>query len=909
MRFLIILSILILTGSSFGQKIHISGQVQDTLNSRGVEYAVVMAVRVKDSVLINFVRTDWKGEFKLDLPRDTFQVFITHPNFEQREFFIFGNASTKDLDFGRIILPPKGEELKELVVFSNNQPIYFKGDTLVMVADSFKTAANANVEDLFKKLPGFEVDNSGKIVVHGKEVNKVYVDGDEFFGTDPTVATKNLPASAIENVEVYEQKVEGDNTEETEKVINLKLKEDAKQGYFGKINGASDFNNYYEGEFLVNKFNGSQKISVFGLFTNTPRSEFNMRDRFQYGLTEEYGLRDEDWNYVYEPQIGNLGEGVPQKAKTGFYYTDKIGKKVEIGTNFTYDNQQVLSRKESFTQYNLSDTTYFNSKLDSTLQMQEAYALNFKLEWKIDSLTKLDIVPRVKQIQNQTFEYSVTDFYSEDNVNTRSTEIDYSENMIFQEGSLLVDLEKNFEKKNRKLEATYQIKHQSNSSKDYLSNKDRDMVELVDYSNLDQTKNGKSVFLQHFANLQFTEPISKKVMLEVSYAYQVASGYNKKYTFDNDGTDYNLLNTTYTSDFDNTTSNQKIGGKVIFGHKIHQIIAGAYYNITDINSTDVFTDSSLHKNLGNILPYFKYRIKFSQSKQLTFKYISNVQNPSISQLQPIPNNRNINNIKLGNINLISEVSNQASVNYFTYKATSGSHRYVGMNYTWYKNPLSNGLYYDNQGRVINQTINVSGGEMLTGYFGGQFPFLKQLLKFSPNINYIRNVNISEINFVESTNENNSIYTNLVAQMITDSVEIFAGTEIGYNYAKTALSDTWQKYSTQTYKAGFEWKLRGKIEIGSEVRYIVNTQRANGYDLTYLLWDASISKMFLPKENLIISFEANDILNQNISNTRSIYNNTIVDTKTNIIGRYLLLRAVYKFNVLKGQKNDDDLLKD
>lgn len=897
---------MIMTGVS-AQDIKLSGQVQDTLNDRGLENAIVMAVRVQDSVLTNFTRTNWKGEFVLNVPRDTFQVYITHPDFEQREFFVFGNDQSKDLDFGKVILPAKGEELKELVVFSNNEPIYFKGDTLVMVADSFNTSVNANVEDLFKKLPGFEVDNSGKIVVHGQEVNKVYVDGDEFFGTDPTVATKNLPANAIENVQVYEEKVEGDNTEETEKVINLTLKEDAKKGYFGKVNGASDFSNFYEGEFLVNKFSGSQKISVFGLFTNTPRSEFNMRDRFQYGLTEEYGLRDEDWNYVYEPQIGNLGEGVPRKAKAGFYYTDKIGKKLEVGTNFTYDNQQVLSKKESYTQFNLADTTYYNGQIDSTIQQQEAYALNLKLEWKIDSLTKLDIVPRVKQIHNQIEEYSESKFYSEENSNNRITDNFYEENVIFQEASLLLNLDKEFKKKNRKLELTYQIKNQTNRSKDYLINTDFNVLDSTLYSSTDQTKNGKTAFTQHFGEVSFVEPLHKKLSLEVSYAYQMADGYNSKYAYDYGIEDYTELNSTYTSDFDNVTTNQKAGGKLTFGHKIHQIIGGAYYNLTDINSTDNFSDSSLRKTLGNVLPYFKYRIKFSQAKQLTFKFVSSVTNPTITQLQPLPNNRNINNIKLGNINLISEVSNQASATYFAYKATTGSHRYFGADYTWFKNPLSNALYYDNFGRAINQTVNVSAGESFTAYAGGSFPFFKQLFKFNPNINLIRTVTMSEINFVESANENNSAYVNLSIKYIADSLEFFVGTELGLNYAKTALSDEWQNYSTQTYKGGFTLRLKGKIKIESQVSYILNTQRADGFDLNYTLWDASVSKMFLPKENLIISLEANDILNQNISNRRSIFNNVIVDSKTNIIGRYILLRAVYKFNVLKGQNNEDDLL--
>jgi hypothetical protein len=866
-----------------------------------------MAVKVSDSVLTNFTRTNWKGEWELSVPRDTFQIYITHPDFEEREFFVFGNSGSKDLDFGKIILPAKGEELKELVVFSNNQPIYFKGDTLVMVADSFKTSANANVEDLFKKLPGFEVDNSGKIVVHGEEVNKVYVDGDEFFGTDPTVATKNLPANAIENVQVYEEKVEGDNTEETEKVINLTLKEDAKRGYFGKVNGASDFTNFYEGEFLVNKFSGHQKISVFGLFTNTPRSEFNMRDRFQYGLTEEYGLRDEDWNYVYEPQIGNLGEGLPRKAKAGFYYTDKFGKNLEVGANFTYDNQYVLATEESYTQFNLTDTTYYNSQKDSSIQQQNAYALNLKFEWKIDSLTKLDIVPRVKQIQNETEEYTESNFFSEENTNNRSTDNYYDENVIFQEGSLLLNLNKDFKKKDRKLEATYQVKNQTNSSKDYLINEDLNVLDSTLYSSTNQTKNGKSSFIQHFGEVNFTEPLHEKLKVEVSYAYQMAKGFNAKYAYDYNGEGYNLLNDTYTSDFDNVTTNQKAGGRLIFGHKIHQIIGGAYYNHTDINSVDNFSDSSLRKTLGNVLPYFKWRIKFSQAKQLSFKYVSSVSNPTIAQLQPLPNNRDINNIKLGNINLISEVTNTANVNYFTYKATSGSHRYVGAEYKWFKNPLSNALYFDDFGRAINQTVNVSGGESMMAYFGGSFPFYKQIFKFDPNINFIRTLSVSEINFEETTNENNSMYANLNLRYISDSLEIYGGAELGLNYAKTAFSDVWQNYSTQTYKAGFNLKLRGRMMIESDISHILNTQRADGFDLTYTLWDVSVSKMFLAKENLIISVEAKDLLNQNISNRRSIFNNMIVDSKTNIIGRYILLRAVYKFNVLKSQHDEDDLL--
>jgi hypothetical protein len=114
-------------------------------------------------------------------------------------YFVFGDKKNLEYDFGKIILQPKNVSLDEVTIFAFKDPIYYKGDTLIYTADSFKTKANATVEDLLKKLPGLKVDKDGKITSQGKAVDKVLVDGDEFFGGDPTVATRNLNAKADEN--------------------------------------------------------------------------------------------------------------------------------------------------------------------------------------------------------------------------------------------------------------------------------------------------------------------------------------------------------------------------------------------------------------------------------------------------------------------------------------------------------------------------------------------------------------------------------------------------------------------------------------------------------------------------------------------------------------------------------------
>src|SRR3989338_9089641 len=132
-------------------------------------------------------------------------------------------------------MPEKSTGLGEVVIYANKNPIYYRGDTLIYVADSFKVKENAVVEDLIRKLPGMKIDENGKITSQGKEIGQVLVDGDEFFGNDPTIATKNLAADGAETVQVYEKDSE-DGSDEKIQVVDLKLKEEAKKGYFGKVN-------------------------------------------------------------------------------------------------------------------------------------------------------------------------------------------------------------------------------------------------------------------------------------------------------------------------------------------------------------------------------------------------------------------------------------------------------------------------------------------------------------------------------------------------------------------------------------------------------------------------------------------------------------------------------------------------
>src|SRR5688572_31730506 len=231
--------LLFIASSAFTQTQTLKGTLKDTSESRNLINTVISILNKKDSVLVKFARADKNGNFTIEgIKEGSYILMITHPFMGD----YFDNVEVKadtPLDLGNVHLTPKSKLLAEVIVKSGS-PIKIKGDTTVYTADSFKVRPGANVEELLRRLPGIQVDKDGQITAMGERVRKVLVDGEEFFGSDPGIATKNLRADVVKEVEVFDKK--SDQAEFTgiddgvkDKTINLKLKDDKKKGYFGKI--------------------------------------------------------------------------------------------------------------------------------------------------------------------------------------------------------------------------------------------------------------------------------------------------------------------------------------------------------------------------------------------------------------------------------------------------------------------------------------------------------------------------------------------------------------------------------------------------------------------------------------------------------------------------------------------------
>ncbi|MES2592747.1 MAG: outer membrane beta-barrel family protein [Bacteroidota bacterium] len=900
--FLIVLSV-----DAFSQKMSIAGNVQDTTAKVPVESGVVMAVRLKDSILIAHTRTDAKGAFRLKLPIDTVHIIISHPKFGDQSFYVFGSTSNYEFDFGKIILPPKSHSLQEIVIYAYKDPVYYKGDTLIYTADSFKVKPNATVEDLLKKLPGIKVDSEGKITAQGKKVDQVLVDGDEFFGTDPTVATQNLNAKAIESVQVYEKKNEtaSDDGKETVQVMNLKLKEDAKKGYFGKLSGASDFQKFYEGEVLANKFNNRQKISVFALGSNTPRSSLGWGDIYKYGLNNEMNLSFGEDGEMYRSSMNNQNVGVPRTLKTGVYYTDKISPKTKITSNYTYNNYSLTTGSETTSQYFLNDTSYKTKNISLSNQLNESHTINFNIVQKLDSLTDLEIIPKLKLNASKTNRYEVTDFLTSTDTLTRRTEIANNNKASGYDLNTIAKLTRKFKKRDRLFVASYNYILTDNISNGKLiSNNIYFNNSIIANDSINQQKISAGNSQSHNATLTYTEPITKKIKMEFSYDLNYNLNLQDKKTLNYANGEYAIYDSLFTNNFENIRLTNRLSAKYIYEVKKQRFIVGTKLRQVSITSNNLITNQTINQSVNNVLPFIKYLYKFSDSKRLNIQYTTNSNQPSIDQLQPVQDNTNPNQIKKGNPNLLPTFKQDFSLSYSTHKPISGSYFWTDMSYSITNNAFANAIEYDTIGRTITTPVNVNGNYNADLEMSGTFPIVPRLFNLSPELSFNYNSYSNFINSQRNITKTANTSAGLSTQLQLDTLDFSVGYSIDYNAPSSSLNPANNKpYSTHKINANLSLRLPFKCALETDFVYTINTQRTQGYNINYFIWNASLKKTFFKNENFILSIDAVDILNQNINTSRTIQDNVITDNKTNIISRYILLKAVYKFNSNKIKENE------
>lgn len=888
------------TCTLYSQTIHIEANVTDTNSTTGIPDVKVMLVRLRDSVLVAHQNTDKNGHFEFsNIPIDTFRLIVEHFKYETRDFYFLGSEENHDFTLNNLVLLERGKKIDEVTIFAYKDPVYYRGDTLVYIADSFKTRPNAVVEDLLKKLPGITVDKDGSIKSQGKDISRVFVDGDEFFGSDATLATKNLAANSVERVEVYETALpDASSSDDKVQVLDLRLKDSAKKGYFGKVAMGTDFMKYYEGQALVNRFSKKQKIAGYFLSANTTRSSISWRDANQFGIQQggAYAYNSETDSWEANDNFIKTDDGFPLVFRSGLYFTDQVTSKLKIGANYTYSDFRKKTRSTSHTQYFLADTTYSTDAENSSNMRFIGHEANLSFEYKLDSTQTIVFEPKFSFSKRTDDNSYLSDYFNGENALTRNTT--NKSNVASDATNIKAKFgyTKKFKKEKRELRILDNfVSDLSNSSSNQLYS-DYFSQTAETKNGIDQENEGKRTILSNYLSAVYIEPFSKKWKMEFNYELFNTTNLQAKETYKNQNGVFDALDSLTSGNFKSIKFQNKLGFDLIYDFKKHFLSIGMNGRNVIIDNQNHFYQTSTKQNETAFLPKLRYVFRISKNSKLQFNFNTNSTLPSIGLLQPIRDNSNPNSITVGNDKLRPNYTFTSNLNYNIYNPLSGAYIYASIQGSYGINQFIQTTNYDSIGRSINSYLNGNTLNFAGSYISGSIPIVKQVLMLEPSIDYSYGNKYNYVNTIKNALISHSLSTSLELGIYTDVVEFSFG--FGYDYGlnknviNPALNLTNHTFGLTTdISVYLPWEMVLKTDFDYKNYHNLSAD----YNAKPFIWNVEIEQNLGKNKQWTIAVQAYDLLNQNIKVNRSASSNFITDSRTSVISRYFMLNLSYKFN--------------
>jgi hypothetical protein len=903
--------------AAFSQTSSVKGSVRDTLEKKNLQHAVISLLRKSDSVLIKFTRSDANGDFNITgLNPGDYVMLVTFPKMADYSDKITV-PENQPLDLNVIPLTPTSVLLKEVLVISNNS-IRIKGDTTEFVADSFKVREGATVEELLKQIPGMQVNSKGEITAQGKRVDKVLVDGEEFFGEDPTIATQNIGAKAVDKVQVYDTKSEQDQLKgigssgNGNKTINIKLKENAKKGYFGKIEAGSNFDRLHNGKLMYNQFRGAKKISVYGTKSGINTGSLGWEDRNKLGIENDFEY-DEISGYYFsygdgENEFSDWSlRGLPQAHTVGALHGNKWREeKNKLNFSYLYNRLQTTNTSRNLSQTLLEDTTFFNNSVSKSRGLSQQHALRGKYEWQIDSLASIKYSVAGTYKDKTSFTDSYSEALNENsvfvNTNNRTNELESKKRQL----DNALTYKQLFKKKNRQLIATVRlglIEDDQNgilsSVTNFYSNGNLDSVDLIDQQKIN-TGNSTTIGTK----ITYNEPLDDKWNIVTEYSLNSNNSESNRNSYDKDADGkYTDLNLTFSNNFkldalsnSGTVTARYLGKKLRFGF-------GTGLSAIRLNLKNLDQNSKTAYHFTGFTPQAQFGYKLKAQTNISLSYRGNTVQPTITQLQPLRNNNDPLSIYVGNPDLKVGFNHNVNFNFYDYKVLSGRYMYANFGINFLPNAITNFSSTDSFGKTTYVPVNVNGNNnwYLWSYWQSAEGDKKLSHGISPEANGGRLVNY--INGKENVNT----YANLslsyrIRYSVQEKYNFNIGPKITRNISKSSLRPTANNnYWNYGGNAEGYIKFLKTFELKSEVEMNLRQKTAAFPDnVNITVWNAELNKIFLKDKSLKIGIVAHDILNQNIGFNRTINSNFISEQRYDRLSQYFLLTVSWNFNKMPGQ---------
>lgn len=912
---LTLMALLLLTAISngFSQETGtVKGTVTDTLNKQNLTNAVVSVLRAKDSVLVKYTRTTKEGQFNLpNLSAGKYIVMVSYPAYaDYVDIISVTGGSTTDL--GKVPVITKATLLQEVIVRQTVSAIKVKGDTTEYKADSFRVSPNADVQELLRKLPGIQVNSKGEITAQGERVQKVLVDGEEFFSDDPAVVTKNLRADAVDKVQSFDKKSDqavftGIDDGQKIKTLNLTLKEDKKKGYFGKLEGGGDFNKYATGKALANAFKGKRKISGYLTTDNTKYEALNWDENRNYGgdanTTTEF-TDDGGMMMFSSGDEFSWGRGFPTSTTGGLHFSNKWNKDKHNSNNtYQFNQLDVRGINTNKTQNILPGADLISTSVQDQVSSKRRNKLTSIYEWQIDSSSSLKITARGSVVNGS----SASDYFGRTinsdsillNQSNRTTSVE-DENKTL---NATILYRKRFKKTGRSFSWNNDINYNDRADNGFLTADNQffdPLGNIVRRDLLDQQKINKQLMTTINSTVNYTEPLWKNTFLIFNYRLNVSRNDAERNTFAKNTANNkyeNLVDTLSNHFIFNTTGHT---GNLSFRYAVKKLNFSFGSGIGQVNYRlkDLFKNTDRNVVFNNFIPAVSLNYNPKQQRRFYFNYNGSTQNPSLAQIQPIIDNIDPLNLTIGNPNLRQSFNHRFSIGASDYKVLKSRSMSFSMNYSRTDNAISNASFVDSAGRRINQAINVDGNYNLSARVGYGFEIIPSLninFDISPRISQ----NANRVNGIDNITKNKVMQYSINAGYWGDkAINFWFNGNANYNNSVTSIRpDVATKFWTYNAYGNLQLKfkkIKTYIDMGIEANIYQKTAVFADQRNVYLV-NTTIRKVISKNDQWEAKIYVNDIFNQNLGINRNASSNFITESTNQTIQRYALFSLVWNFS--------------
>lgn len=897
---------------SFAQKNGIKGTVVDTAGKKNLHFAIVALIDLTDTTLYRSVRSDASGNFSMvKIPSGKYSLMISYPKMADflQELLV---TDSSEIDLKQIPMTAQSVLLQEVIV-SSGRPVRMRGDTLEYTADSFATRPNANVEELLKRLPGIYVERGGKIYAQGREVQRVLVDGDEFFSDDPGLAAKFLRADAIDKVQVFDQRSEtaeftGVDDGVRTKTINLKLKENKKKGVFGKLSAKGNTDKNYRHEAMGAYFDGPKKISVFGLASKVGNYTRDFAEIGKY-VAQDYEMIDDGTagmaEISYDDYDGGIFSGaLPRMLDGGAHYSDKWNEaKQRLFVNYRVKDGQAQDWTRSGSLNVLPDGSSFNNQsYNSSSRSRFSQKGSISFSNTIDSFSSIKVSAEGKTgkgssvFESQSSSVNEKKLRVNDNISEKITDgnsREFTSNITYRrlfrkEGRSLIMSVQQGERTFKEDNFNTSLTNYYDPATGLFSRKD----------SLDQLQRMNNVSQYLAGRIVYADRLSKSWVLSSEYGWKRAASSSIFGTFNNKQNRPSDKVDSLSNDYDFVATTHIVSANASMYKNQFSLTFGGKVFVSRFRQADNDLQTTRIRNFINWAPAVNGNLQLRNNIGISFSYNGQTRQPSVEQLQPLRKTSNNLYVQLGNPDLKPYFQHMGSVSLSRFNMKNMSSWNVNVNINYMQNGIFSQSFIDSQNRTVSQFINLNGIPSLSGGFGYSMNNQKRTLRSSVNI-YVGNTGFYRLQNGKRTKER-SVYSTARFSLSYDWKEVMTtdySSNLSLGFASSSIPDTRSVTTvTHSHTLNNTFYLPWKMEISSAA--VFNFQPANrtfDNSFNYVTWNAGIEKKIFSSESLVLKFEINDILNQNRGYGRFANGANIYEIDRFVVRRFWLLSATWNFS--------------